>query len=136
MYAQKRRQKQFHDAHIINKDFQIGDLVLAYTLKQHTSKLKKRGVGPYVIHHLSSSGAIQVATLDGEPMSSWISGCRLKKYKEPMTYEILQRLHATKERKKQQEQIKEQAREAKRTRTSQGTRMHNQCRSKAGAKRT
>ena len=41
-------------------------------------------------------------------MSDWISGCRLKKYKEPMTYEILQRLHATKERKKQQEQIKEQ----------------------------
>ena len=109
MYAQKRRKKQFHDAHVINKDFQIGDLVLAYTLKQHTSKLKKRGMGPYVIHNLSSSGAVQLATLDGEPMSSWISGCRLKKYKEPMNNEILQRLHATKERKKQQEQIKEQA---------------------------
>ena len=90
MYAQKRRQKQFHDAHIINKDFQIGDLFLAYTLKQHTSKLKKRGMGPYVIHNLSSSGAVQLATLEGEPMSSWISGCRLKKYNEPMTDEILQ----------------------------------------------
>ena len=49
MYAQKRRQKKFHYAHIVNKDFQIGDLVLAYTLKKHTSKLKKRGMGPYVI---------------------------------------------------------------------------------------
>ena len=39
MYAQKRRLKKFHDAHIINKEFKKGDLVLAYTLKQHTSKL-------------------------------------------------------------------------------------------------
>ena len=41
MYAQKRRLKKFHDAHIINKEFKKGDLVLVYTLKQHTSKLKK-----------------------------------------------------------------------------------------------
>jgi hypothetical protein len=41
MYAQKRRLEKFHDAHIINKEFQKGDLVLAYTLKQHASKLKK-----------------------------------------------------------------------------------------------
>ena len=44
MYAQKRRLKKFHDAHIINKEFKIGDSVLTYTLKQHTSKLKKRGM--------------------------------------------------------------------------------------------
>ncbi len=99
MYAQKRRLKKFHDAHIVNKEFQKGDLVLAYTLKQHTSKLKKRGMGPYIIHDLSSSGAVHLATLDGEPMANWISGCRLKKYKEPLTDEILQRLHATKEQK-------------------------------------
>ena len=68
-------------------------------------------MGPYVIQNLSSSGAVQLATLDGEPMSSWISGCRLKKYKEPMTEEILQRLHATKERKSQQELIKKKAQE-------------------------
>ena len=66
MYAQKRRLKKFHDAHIINKDFKVGDLVLGYTLKQHTTKLKKRGMGPYVIHDLSHSGAVHLATLDGE----------------------------------------------------------------------
>ena len=55
MYAQKRRLKKFHDAHIINKEFKKGDLVLAYTLKQHTSNLKKHGMGPFVIHDLSSS---------------------------------------------------------------------------------
>ena len=85
MYAQKRRLKKFHDAHIINKEFKKGDLVLAYTLKQHTSKLKKHGMGPFVIHDLSSSGAVHLATLDGEPMTSWISGCRLKKYHESLT---------------------------------------------------
>ena len=41
MYAHKRWLKKFHDAHIINKEFKKGDLVLAYTLKQHTKKLKK-----------------------------------------------------------------------------------------------
>ena len=66
MYAQKRRLKKFHDAHIINKEFKKGDLVLAYTLKQHTSKLKKRGMGPFVIHDLSSSGTVHLATIDGE----------------------------------------------------------------------
>ena len=118
MYAQKRRLKQFHDAHIVNKEFQKGDLVLAYTLKQHTSKLKKRGMGPYIIHDLSTSGAVHLATLDGEPMANWISGCRLKKYKEPLTDEILQRLHATKEQKMKHENMKQQAQIEARERTA------------------
>lgn len=33
IYAQKWRVKSFHDAHIINKEFNKGDLMLAYTLK-------------------------------------------------------------------------------------------------------
>ena len=109
MYAQKRRLKQFHDSHIINKGFKKGDLVLAYTLKQHTSKLKKRGMGPYLIHDLSPSGAVHLATLDGVPMANWISVCRLKKYKEPLTEEILKKLHATKERKKKHQNMKSAA---------------------------
>ena len=99
MYALKRRQSKFHDSKIINKEFQIGDLVLVYTLKQHASKLKKRGHGPYVIHDLSLSGVARLATLDGEQMPSWISGCRLKKYHEPLTADMLARLHASKARK-------------------------------------
>lgn len=42
-------------------------------------------------------------------MTSWISGCRLKKYHESLTSEILRRLHATKERNKQKAEIKDQA---------------------------
>ena len=70
MYAHKRRQKQFHDAHIKTREFKQGDAVLVYTLKQHQSKFKKRGKGPYIIHELSTSGAVQLATLDGEPITN------------------------------------------------------------------
>ena len=52
MYAHKRRQKWFHDAHIKTREFKQGDTVFVYTLKQHQSKLKKRERGPYIIHQV------------------------------------------------------------------------------------
>ena len=42
-------------------------------------------------------------------MANWISGCWLKKYHEPLTKDILNRLHAAKERKLRKEIIKQQA---------------------------
>ena len=110
MYALKRRQKSFHDARIKTKEFTKGDLVLAYTLKQHASKLKKRGLGPYVVHDISTSGALRLATLEGEQMPTWISGCRVKKYLAPLTMEILKRLHQAKERKNKANNQIQQAR--------------------------
>lgn len=71
MYAQKQRQKNFHNAHIKNKEFKIGDFFLVYTLKQHTYKIKKRGNGPYAIHDISTSGDVMLATLDGE-LDEWV----------------------------------------------------------------
>ena len=66
-------------------------------------------MGPFVIHDLSSSGTVHLPTLDAEPMTSWISGCRLKKYHEPLTQDMLQRLQATKERNRQKIEQKAQA---------------------------
>ena len=109
MYAQKRRQKKFHDAHVKNKEFKIGDLVLVYTLKQHASKLKKRGNKPYIIHDISRSGAVRLATLDGEQMLNWMSGCRIKKYHEALTPNMLERIHAAKQRKEKAETMKAEA---------------------------
>ena len=43
-----------------------------------------------------ASGAVKLSTLDGEIMSNWISGCRLKKYHLPLTNEMLERMHAAK----------------------------------------
>ncbi|MCO5549982.1 hypothetical protein L7F22_003459 [Adiantum nelumboides] len=65
----KRRQKEFFDMHVKPKKINIGDYVLIYTLKQHAKKLKKQGMGPFVlVKDISSSGAIKVATLEGGKM--------------------------------------------------------------------
>ena len=99
MYAQKRQQKQHHDLVLKPKELIKGDLVLVYTLKPHLGKFKKRGFGPCVIEEISASGAVKLSTLDGEAMSNWISGCRIKKYELPLTNEMLERMHEAKNRK-------------------------------------
>ena len=120
MYTLKRRQKSFFDAKIKTKELQKGDLVLAYTLKQHASKLKKRGMGPYVIHEISTSGALRLATLDGEQMPNWISdSCRVKKYLRPLTINMLERIHKAKERIQTSLQAKQAAQQEARQRQAQ-----------------
>ncbi|MCO5548151.1 hypothetical protein L7F22_001609 [Adiantum nelumboides] len=111
IYAQKRNMKSFFDQHVINKEFATGNYVLMYTLKQHSRKLHKRGNGPYVIHDISPSGAIKLATLEGEKMRNWISGCRLKKYLLPLTTKMLAKIHGAKERKIKLKETKAQAQE-------------------------
>ena len=85
--------------------------MLLYTLKKHKRKLKKRGLGPYVISELNNSGAICLETLDGEPMANFINGSRLKRFEEPLTKTMLQQLLLAKNRKEGLEQLKKQARE-------------------------
>ena len=111
MYAEKRRRKHWHDQNIKKQKFQVGDLVLLYTLKKHKRKLKKRGLGPYVISELNNSGAVRLETLDGEPMANFINGSRLKKFEEPLTETMLQQLLLAKSRKEGLEKLKKQARE-------------------------
>ena len=41
MYALKRRQKQFHDHHILTKKVKVGDLMLVFTLKDFEAKFTK-----------------------------------------------------------------------------------------------
>ncbi|MCO5606319.1 hypothetical protein L7F22_060506 [Adiantum nelumboides] len=116
IYAKKKNMKSFFDQHVINKKFATGDYVLMYILKQHSRKLQKRGNGPYVIHDISSSGAIKLATLEGEEMPNWIRGCRLKKYHLPLTTKMLVRIHSAKERKNKLKETKAQAQEEARIR--------------------
>ena len=93
MYAEKRRQKQWFDRHVKTGRFKAGDLVLLYTLKKHKRKLKMWGLGPYVLNTMSPSGVVRLETLEGEQMANFINGSRLKKYEEPLTEDMLQRLH-------------------------------------------
>ena len=85
MYALKRRQKRFHDSHIITKQFKLGDLVLVYTLKIFQSKFSKARQGPFFISSVSSSGAIKVVHCRWQGDANWISGCCVKKYYTPFT---------------------------------------------------
>ena len=84
MYAEKRCRKQWHDQNIKAQRFKEGDLVLLYTLKKHKEKLKKRGLGPFVVNQLLSSGAVRLETLEGAEMPNFINGSRLKLYEEPL----------------------------------------------------
>ena len=104
MYALKRRQKQFHDHHILTKEFRVGDLVLVFMLKEFEAKFTKQGRGPYVISNLSSSEAVKLSTLEGEEMLNWISGYCIKKYNKPLTQNELNMLHQAK-RGKERKQI-------------------------------
>ena len=89
-----------------------------YTLKQHKCKLKLRGLGPFVMNSISPSGLVRLETLDGEPMANYINGSWLRVYNEPLTMDMLNRLHAAKNRKEAhqimvqeaQEEAKEQVR--------------------------
>ena len=86
IYAEKQRQKSWHDTHVKTRYFQKGDLVPLYTLKKHKWNMKMRGLGPFIINELSPSGAEKV---EGKPMANFINGSHLKKCHEPLTQEML-----------------------------------------------
>ena len=73
MYAEKRRRKYWHDQYVKTNRFRQGDLILLYTLKKHKRKLKQRGVGPFVVSELNTSGTMRLETLDGVPMGNFRS---------------------------------------------------------------
>ena len=68
-------------------------------------------MGPFVIKDISSSGAIKVATLEGGEMPNWISGCRIKQYEEPLTQEMLQKIHNAKALEKEQKRVIKEAKD-------------------------
>ena len=78
-----------------------------------------RGLGPFVISELSTSGAVRLETLDGELMTNYINGSHFKHYEEPLTEEMLNRLHAAKSRKQGVEDLRRQAKEEAQERIAQ-----------------
>ena len=83
-----------------------------------------RGLGPFVFNELSPSGVVRLETLDGEPMANYINGSRLKLYHEPLTQEILDRMHAAKTQTTQAELLKQKAKKEanERARAAKATR--------------
>ena len=64
-----------------------------------------------MIHYLLSSGAVKLATSDGEEMSAFINGSQLKKFYEPLTQPMLEQIHLAKTKKEALETLKREARE-------------------------
>ena len=77
-----------------------------------------RGLGPYVINELTTGGAVRLETLDGEPMANFINGSCLKRFHEPLTQEMLEKMHAARTRKEALETMKKEAREEARQRAA------------------
>ena len=67
-----------------------------YTLKKHKQKLKKRGLGPFVVNQLSTSREVCLKTLEGAQMPNFINGHPLKRYEGSLTEEMLEQLHKAK----------------------------------------
>ncbi|XP_024531122.1 uncharacterized protein LOC112346410 [Selaginella moellendorffii] len=80
--ALQKRRKKWHDDHIRERKFAIGDLVLLYDSKfwKRPGKLKIRWLGPYVVVNVNDNGSVQVADLSGNLLPTRINGFRLKKY--------------------------------------------------------
>ena len=65
--VQKAREKAWHDRHIKNKIFKVGELVLLYDSKftKFPGKFYMHQLGPYQVKHVTSGGIVQLANLNG-----------------------------------------------------------------------
>ena len=79
----KDRQKAWHDCHIKKKQFVKGDLVLLYDSKliKHPGKLQMHWLGLYLVHSITSGGAVQLQQLDGKVLTTLVNGSRLNPYR-------------------------------------------------------
>ena len=80
--VQKAREKSWHDRHVKNNIFQIGDLVLLYDSKfvKFPGKFKMHWLGPYQIQQVTDGGAVQLSKLNEELLPTFINGSRLNIY--------------------------------------------------------
>ncbi|XP_075092053.1 uncharacterized protein LOC142172168 [Nicotiana tabacum] len=77
----KERMKIMHDKHILDRNFNPGDLVLLYNsrLRLFSGKLKSRWSGPFRVVQVFSSGAVEIESEDGTNRFK-VNGQRLKHY--------------------------------------------------------
>ena len=83
--------------------------MLLYTLEKQKKKLKMRGLGPFVINEITNGGAVRLEMLDGEPMGTFINESRLKHFHEPLTNDMIEHMHAAKNKKLALQQLKADA---------------------------
>ena len=71
----KAREKAWHDRHIKNKSFKVGDLVLLYENKfaKFPGQSSMHWLGPYEVKHVTNAG---------EVFPTMVNGSRLKLYRD------------------------------------------------------
>ena len=86
-HVEKDQQKVWHDHHIKNKQFTQGYLVLLYDSKfmKHKRNLQMHWLGPYLVHSITSGGAVQLQQLDGAVLPTLANGSRLNPYRSGPT---------------------------------------------------
>ena len=82
--VQKAREKAWHDRHIKNKSFKVGDLVLLYDSKfaKFLGKYSMHWLGPDEVKHVTNVGAVQIVKLNGEVFPTMVNWSRLKLYRD------------------------------------------------------
>ncbi|XP_052177507.1 uncharacterized protein LOC127791565 [Diospyros lotus] len=77
----KEKTKMWHDKKILNREFELGQLVLIFnsTLKLFPGKLKSRWSGPFEVINVSPYGAMEIRDL-GTNMTFKVNGQWLKHY--------------------------------------------------------
>ncbi|GFS40869.1 hypothetical protein Acr_00g0070960 [Actinidia rufa] len=85
----KAKMKSVHDQLIVRKSFKVGQKVLLYNSRLHLfpGKLQSRWSGPFVVHVISSHGAIEIRNLRNGSVFK-VNGHRLKPYLELETREV------------------------------------------------
>ena len=66
-------------------------------------------MGPYVVHDISTSGAIKLATLYREHMLNWMSGCCMRKYHKPLMPKMIEIIHKVRECQERVDKINQEA---------------------------
>lgn len=76
----KEKTKRWHDKHIQNRNFKVGQKVLLFNskLKLFPGKLKSRWSGPFTVKHVYPYGAVEI--YDKPTNSFKVNGQRLKPY--------------------------------------------------------
>eukprot|EP00253_Pinus_taeda_P022334 PITA_22334 len=68
--------KIWHDQHLHEKQFQLGDWALLYDsrYKDFKGKLRKRWLGPYIVEKCNDNGSVLTKTIDEEDIPMLVSG--------------------------------------------------------------
>lgn len=86
LQAYQNRLRRSYNKKVKGQHFEVGDLVLKENPKNAQStniikgKFEPNWVGPFIVTTAYGSGAYQLATLEGEPLSDPINSMHLHKY--------------------------------------------------------